>query len=111
MPSQAITQQEPTWAHPVLGTALTVLAGISFQITCMLLPLVGPAGAVTPHAGKNYVTFLTALLVSLMLALAATTSKMARREVDGSPLPLFSIALSSLSALLLLAFLLGLLII
>ena len=108
MPSQATTQYLG-WAHPVAGTLLTVLAGISFQVTCILLPMVGPAGAVTPHAGKNYVTFLTVLLVTLILALSATASKMARREVDGSPLPLFSITLSGLSAMLLLALLLGLL--
>ncbi len=108
MPATTAKYEMPL-VHPAVGTTLTVLAGISFQVTCILLPLVGPAGAVTPHARQNFIAFLAVLLVTLLLSVAATFSKLARREVDGSPLPLFSITLSGLSLFLLVALLLGLL--
>lgn len=104
-----VTQVPSPLAHPVVGTALTVLAGVSFMIVGMLLPLVGPAGAVTPHSGKNMLTFLAVLLVSLALSLAATASKLARRHIDRSPPPIFSLLLSFLCGVLLLALFAGLL--
>lgn len=108
MATKTATIENPL-LHPIAGTTLTILAGISFQVTCILLPLVGPSGAVTPHAQKNFITFLAVLMVTLLLSLAATTSKLARREIDESPFPILSTTLSALSVLLLLALFMGLL--
>jgi ABC-type microcin C transport system permease subunit YejE len=99
----------PVLFHPVFGSALTVLSGLSFLLVCMLLPLVGPAGAATVHADKNKWTFLAFLLVALVLSVLAIISKLERRKFDHSPLPHFSLLLCGLCLLLLIASLTGLL--
>lgn len=95
--------------QPWVGSALTILSGLSFLMLCMCLPLVGRAGTAVPHASKNTLAFLVVLLVSLALAAAAVYSKLERRKVDGSPLPYLSIGLGSLCILFLLALVAGLL--
>jgi len=85
---------------PVTGSVLTVASGLSFFFTCMLLPLVGPAGASAPDAGKNQAAFLVALGVTLLLAVLAAGSKMIRRKEDQSPLPVWSIGLCLVCAVL-----------
>jgi hypothetical protein len=94
---------------PVAGSALTVAAGISFFINCMLLPLVGRAGSSAPHAGKNQVAFLAAVGLTFALALLATWSKMARRADDKSPLPIWSLGLCAICVVLFVLQLTGLL--
>ena len=97
-----------TWfAHA--GTALTIAAGLAFLVVCMVLPLVGKVGVETAHAKQNFVAFLAALIVSLVLSIAATFAKLARRHVDHSPLPYLSLALTALGVLLLVSLLAGLL--
>ena len=91
------------------GTALTIAAGLGFLFVCMTLPLVGKAGIQTVHAKQNHYAFLAALLVSLLLSAAATGAKLARRRIDGSPLPLLSITLAGLSVVLLVSLFAGLL--
>lgn len=102
-------QQEPFFARPLVGSTFTILSGVSFLFVAMILPLVGKAGTVVPNADKNYKGFLAALLVSLAMGVLATISKLERRKIDASPLPLFSLILTALSVLLLVALLLGLL--
>jgi uncharacterized membrane protein YidH (DUF202 family) len=94
---------------PVVGSALTVAAGISFFINCMLLPLVGRAGSSAPHAGKNQLAFLAAVGLTFALALLATWSKMARRADDKSPLPIWSLVLCGICVALFVLQLTGLL--
>ena len=94
---------------PWVGTVLTVASGLSFLFVCMFLPLVGKAGAAVPYARQNFFAFLAILLISIAFAGLATFSKIARRKIDGSPLPKFSIILLGLGALLLVALLTGLL--
>ncbi|MFH0909009.1 MAG: hypothetical protein V1929_09625 [bacterium] len=106
---EAVKQQEPFFARPVVGSTFTILSGLSFLFLMMILPLVGKAGTVVPNADKNHKGFLVALLVSLAMGVLATISKLERRKIDGSPLPLFSFILTALSSLLLVAFSLGLL--
>lgn len=103
----AVTQ--PFLADPVVGTVCTVASGLSFILVCMLLPLVGKSGSVTMHARENFLAFLAAVLLSLILAALATYAKIERRKLDGSPRPNFSIVLCILSGLLLLALLTGIL--
>ncbi|MDF7824283.1 hypothetical protein P4B35_09695 [Pontiellaceae bacterium B12227] len=79
--------------RPVTGTVLAVASGLSFFFLCMILPLVGPAGSRVEHAAKNKVAFLAVLLVTFTLAALAAFSKLGRRKVDDSPLPLFSFGL------------------
>ena len=79
--------------RPVVGTALAVLAGLSFFFLCMILPFVGPAGSRVPHAGQNKVAFLFVLLVTFAFAALSGWSKLGRRKVDDSPLPIFSLGL------------------
>ena len=78
---------------PAVGNALAVMAGLAFFFLCMILPLVGPAGSKVPHAGQNKVAFLAVLLLTLTLAVLSSWSKIGRRKVDGSPMPLFSLGL------------------
>jgi hypothetical protein len=91
------------YALPAVGSFLSVLAGLSFLWLCMLLPLVGKAGAVTPFARHNYFVFLGFLLLTLALSGMAIGSKMTRRRRDGSPPPLFTLGLAGISVLLLIA--------
>lgn len=103
-------KQKETWfSRPGTGSALAILSGLSFLFLCMVLPLVGPAGASAPHADQNFRAFLIVLLVSLALSLAATFSKLSRGKIDGSPAPRWSMGLSGLLVLLLLCLFTGLL--
>ena len=106
---EVVEQQEPFFARPAVGSTFTILSGVTFLFVCMLLPLVGKAGTVVPNAEKNYKAFLAAVLLSMAMGVLATISKLERRKIDASPLPLFSLLLSGLSTLLLVALLLGLL--
>jgi len=85
---------------PVVGTALTVAAGVAFFFNCMLLPLVGRAGSSAPHADKNRLAFLAALGLTFALAALATWSKMIRRADDKSPLPYWSLGLCGICVIL-----------
>jgi len=105
------------FAHPVVGSALTVASGVSFLILCMLLPLVGPAAmngsgspgaGPVPHLRANIIAFVAVSLVSLALAVLAIVSKIERRKVDGSPLPYAAFGLAGILVLLLLALAAGL---
>ena len=78
---------------PVVGSTLTVAAGVSFFFNCVLLPLVGKAGARSPNAHTNKMGFLAVLGLTFTLAALATWSKMLRRSDDKSPLPYWSLAL------------------
>lgn len=76
-----------------VGTSLTVASGLSFFFLCMVLPLVGPSGSKVAHAAQNKAAFLGVLLLTFVLAAAASYSKMIRRKEDGSPLPYWSLGL------------------
>jgi len=102
----------PRFALPVVGNLFSIAAGLSVLVLCMILPLVGPAamrGSGSPgatavsHARANFLTFLGVLLLSLALSALAIYSKMDRRKIDGSPLPLYTIGLFVLLLLLLIA--------
>ena len=99
----------PLYAIPVVGTWLTVLSGLSFLVVCMLLPMVGAAGSATTFATQNRNSFAFYVFVSLVLSLAAIASKMARRAIDRSPLPISSFALCGLTSFILVALFTGLL--
>jgi uncharacterized membrane protein YidH (DUF202 family) len=86
--------------NPTFGSVLTVAAGISFFFTCMCLPYVGRSGASVPYADKNQWAFLGVLGVTFIIAALASWSKMARRADDHSPLPLWSLGLCVVCALL-----------
>jgi uncharacterized membrane protein YidH (DUF202 family) len=81
---------------PVVGSVLTVAAGIFFFFNCMLLPLVGRAGSKAPHAATNRLAFLAVLGLTFTLAALATWSKMLRRTDDKSPLPVWSLGLCAI---------------
>ena len=82
------------------GSVLTVMSGLSFFFTCMLLPLVGPAGSRAPDADKNQLAFLGVLGLTFLLAALATGLKMNRRKEDQSPLPVWSLGLCAICVLL-----------
>ena len=86
-------------ARPGLGNGLTLAAGLGFFVLGMLFPLVGQAGAMTTHYAANRVTFHVVLGISLLLAILALVSKLARRRVDGSPFPRVSAGLVGLYVL------------
>ncbi len=83
-------------------TALSIAAGLSFYILCMILPLVGPAGSRVAHAAKNRATFLAVLAVTLILSVSTVYVRLQRRRTAGGSLPVFGMVLSGLSLLLLL---------
>ncbi len=95
--------------NPLTGNVLTVMSGLSFFFTCMLLPLVGPAGSRAPDAGKNQIAFLGVVGLTFLLAALATGLKMARRKEDQSPLPIWSLGLCAVCVLLFILQLTGLL--
>jgi small-conductance mechanosensitive channel len=97
------------FARPVVGTILTVLSGLSFLLLLMCLPLVGPAGDAVSYREANFMTFLLVLLISLALAVLAVVSKMARRKLDHSPLPIASFGLVTICLVLLITLFAGLL--
>lgn len=100
---------ESLLAKPWFGTLLTTLSGLSFLLVCMILPLVGKAGVRTTYAAENQRAFLATLLVATFFAAAASWSKISRRHIDNSPLPMFSLILLALCLLLLVALFMGLL--
>ena len=94
---------------PAIGSTLTVTGGISFFFTCMLLPLVGRAGASVPHADQNHLAFLGVLGLTFFLSALAVVSKMLRRREDQSPLPVWSLGLCAVCTLLFILLVTGLL--
>ncbi|MDD3275701.1 MAG: hypothetical protein PHP93_01480 [Kiritimatiellales bacterium] len=94
---------------PATGSGLTVAAGISFFFNLMCLPLVGRAGSHSPNADKNQLAFLGVLGLTFLLAALATWVKMLRRKDDKSPLPLWSLALCAVCAIIFVLQLTGLL--
>ncbi len=96
-------------ANRAVGNTLAILAGLVFLFLCMILPLVGPAGAATPYATANFIAFLGVLLLALVLSGLATWSKLQCRKVDGSPFPLWSAGLTGVLVFLLLMLLTGML--
>ncbi len=85
------------------------MSGLSFFFTCMLLPLVGPAGARAPDADKNQLAFLGAVGITFLLAALATWLKLMRRKEDHSPFPAWSLGLCAVCVLLFVLQLTGLL--
>ncbi len=71
-----------------LSIVLTAMAGVSFYFVCMVLPLVGPSGAVAPHAKANFRAFLALLLFSLVLGGLAFGSRLQQRR-DGAAVRLW----------------------
>jgi hypothetical protein len=94
---------------PVAGNVLTVASGLSFFFTCMLLPLVGRAGSSVPYAGKNQAAFLGMVAWTFLLGALAAWSKLLRRSEDQSPLPIWSLGLCAVCAVLFVLQLSGLL--
>lgn len=110
--------QGPVFALPIIGNLLSIAAGLSFLVLCMILPMVGPAAmrgsgspgaTAVPHARANFLLFLGVLLLSLVLSALAIASKIDRRKTDGSPLPLYTIGLFVLLLFLMIALFMGLL--
>jgi hypothetical protein len=97
------------WSHPVLGNYLTIAAAVCLQFTIILLPLVGPAGSVAPHAWKNLIAWRAMVFLTMAMSGMALYSKLQRRRQDGSRLPLISIALLGVSVFLFFAQMAGLL--
>lgn len=104
-----VAHKEEILAPPDVGNYMTIAAAIVFQFVLILLPLVGPAGSIAPHAAKNFVSFLLVLLLAIVLSGLAVYSKLKRRQQDGSPLPYWSMALCGASLFLLFALFAGLL--
>jgi uncharacterized membrane protein YidH (DUF202 family) len=85
---------------PVVGSVLAVASGISFFYNCVMMPLVGRAGAKAPHFGANRLAFLAALGLTFTLAALAAWSKMLRCSDDKSPLPYWSLGLCAICVIL-----------
>ena len=94
---------------PVIGSVLAIMSGLSFFFTCMLLPLVGPAGSRAPDSGKNQIAFLGVLGLTFLLAALATWLKIVRRKEDASPFPVWSLGLCAVCVALFVLQLTGLL--
>ncbi|NKB23155.1 MAG: hypothetical protein GKR87_01935 [Kiritimatiellae bacterium] len=97
------------FARAEIGSALTILAMLSFLFLCMLLPLVGQAGAVVPYADKNFAAFTSVLFVSLTLSVLAVISKLQHKKIAGSPFPSWTMGLCGTLLFILVMLLAGLL--
>ena len=105
VPTMELIMKKPVLTKSMIGSTLAVTAGLSFFFTCMQLSTVGRAGASVPYADQNQRSFLTAVGVTLLLALLATGVKMMIRmesrdvdnpeqaEMERIPLPLWSMGL------------------
>jgi len=93
----------PFMFRPATGSALAFSSGIFFYLVCMVMPLVGPAGSRVEHAGQNKATFLALLVLTLLLAAASIYSRQGRRKMEGGALPWFSIGLSAVCLVMLIA--------
>ena len=102
-------EAQSIFINPVLGSVLSVMAGLLFFFTCMLLPLVGRAGSSAPTSGKNQIAFLGVLGITFLLSALATGLKMIRRAEDQSPLPIWSMGLCAVCLVLFILQLSGLL--
>jgi uncharacterized membrane protein YidH (DUF202 family) len=69
------------------GDALVLAAGLFFYLLCMLLPLVGPAGARVDHALQNRLAFLLVLGLMLALSIAALLTQRAACRLDPARKP------------------------
>jgi magnesium-transporting ATPase (P-type) len=99
--------QNKLFAMPLVGTTLIVMAGLSFFFLCMILPLVGPSGSKTAQAGQNQLAFIGMLLLTTLLAAAASYSKILHRKVVGGTWPYWSLTLTVVCILTLLIQLAG----
>ncbi len=104
---EKVKNEDNVLFKPATGTGLAVASGLSFFFLCMILPIVGPAGSRVEHAAQNKAAFLSVLLVTFVLAALAAYSKLGRRKVDGSPLPVLSFGLCGVCILTLLVLLSG----
>ena len=87
----------PLIFRPVTASTLAFSAGLAFYLLCMSMPLVGPAGSREEHAAQNKATFVSLLLLTLVLAAASAYSRMGRRRSEGGgALPWFSLGLCAL---------------
>ena len=100
---------KPFLQNPQIGSVLSVMSGLSFFFTCMLLTLVGRAGSSAPEAKLNQIAFLSAVGVTFLLAALATWLKLLRRRADQSPFPVWSLGLSVACTILFALQLMGLL--
>ena len=99
--------QNNLFTMPLVGTTLIILAGLSFFFLCMILPLVGPSGSKTAQAGQNQLAFISVLLLTTLLAAAASYSKILYRKMAGGALPYWSLGLTVICILTLLIQLMG----
>ena len=97
------------WMRPTMGNFLIISAAIALQFTIILLPLVGPAGAIAPHAFVNMLAWHAVLFLAMGLSGLSLWSKLKRRSQDQSPFPLLSAALLGVTVFFLLAHWMGLL--
>ena len=89
-------------SNPIFGNVLTLAAGLGFFVLGILLPLVGPAAAMTDHYERNRNSFHTVAFLALILAVLALVTKLRRRKIDGSPFPKMSAGLVALYVLIIL---------
>lgn len=94
--------------NPTVGTAISVVAGLSFYVVCMMLPLVGPAGSRVEHAAANRAAFICVLLLTFLLASASTYLVLMRRKLeDAVAFPWFSSGLAVLCLIMLVLLMTG----
>lgn len=89
------------WMQPLAGNVFTIASAVVLQFSIILLPLVGPAGSAAPHATKNWLAWHAVLLTALILGGAAFYSKVQRRRIDGSRIPVMAPVLLGISLFLL----------
>lgn len=91
------------------GDVLAMVGGVVFLFVLMMLPMVGPSGARTPHHAVNFTVFLLVLFGATAFAFGALALKISARRVDRSRFPFATAALCASCAFLLIALLGGLL--
>lgn len=95
------TTDTPIIFRPATGSTLAFSAGLAFYLLCMSISLVGPSGSRVDHAGQNKATFVSLLLLTLLLAAASAYSRLGLRKQEGGALPWFSMGLCAICLMML----------
>ena len=81
------------FSKPIILNFITVLAGLSFFLLCMILPLVGPAGSKVEHADYNKTIFLSWLIFTLVFSLTSFCLRLRKYKIEKNIFPIYSLIL------------------
>ncbi len=91
------------FSSPSLNSSISILAGLGFMATCMLLPLVAKAGSAVGHSRQNRLLFTAIALLTLLLACSSVAVNIYRRKSTEAHVRPFAIFIAGIVLILLVA--------